>query len=808
MKDREGLRDKLRAIIQRESEKAIGRSGSVLSEERSTLKRRYLGYGYGDDDKRAQRGLSTYVDRTVMEVVEWAKPGLLRVFSGDEIVRFDPRRQEDERAAADATTYINQVCFGRSMFRLVHDTLADGLYQRVGWCIAHAPRRMERTVEKYTGITQEEAISILSDPGIDLEAGGVEIVRYEVPLASIPLERRPQPGPGMALHQQGAAPALPAPGQAPQGAQPQAPQNGPAQPGTPPQAQNMPNAAQQPQMPQNAPQNGPQAANMPMPAPQPSPMDMAPMLPGMPEPPDRTEPEMVTLFDLTVHKSVERRDIRIDPVPSEQVIISGDAVDVEHARFVAHWEKKTASDLRKEGYSQEEIDELPQFDSSDEMPETTVARRINAESDDYDDGLTGATREYKVYEAWLDCDINGDGIAEKVKVTYVGDSSRVHVLDFEEWPLYRAPLFAACSVPVPHQVVGLCVADLVSDLQDLRSELTRNLLDNLALSNSSELVVNEGTPGVGEVEYDSLLSRQVGGVIRLKGDASITPIPVTSAAADTLSGLTMASDLIERRTGISSRTQSIKADTLQNTATGASIQEEALNQRLELVARVYAETFFKPLGRYLLHLVHKYHDKEMQLRLKGRFMTFDPRKWDPDMEISVTVGLGTGDRSKLLGTYQSILQIQQAFMQQLGQSSPVHLPHIVYTCHKLAEAAGLEAPERFFGTEEDARDAEMRQAMQPPQENPAVALEREKAQAKMQADVQKAQAQIQIQREKAQQDSALRAQEMQAKMQLRREETEQKMRLRSQEMATEAQLDATRLALGGRGSGLTNVRGI
>ena len=42
----------------------------------------------------------------------------------------------------------------------------------------------------------------------------------------------------------------------------------------------------------------------------------------------------------------------------------------------------------------------------------------------------------------------------------------------------------------------------------------------------------------------------------------------------------------------------------------------------------------------------------------------------------------------------------------LGKDSPVRLADLVYTCHRMAEAAGLEAPERFFGTEELARQAE------------------------------------------------------------------------------------------------------
>ena len=227
--------------------------------------------------------------------------------------------------------------------------------------------------------------------------------------------------------------------------------------------------------------------------------------------------------------------------------------------------------------------------------------------------------------------------------------------------------------------------------------------------------------------------------------------------------------------------------------------EEAINQRLELVARVYAESFFKPLGRYVLHLLHKYHDKAVQLRIKGKFLAFDPSTWDPDMDISVAVGLGTGNRTRLLAVYQQILSLQQQFVTAFQKNSPVRLSNIVYTCHKMAEAAGLEAPERFFGTEDDARKAEkaiMEEKPQPSPEAQKLELEKQKAQAKMAMDKQKAQTEAQRKAWEAQSDAAL--EEMKIKGQLA---------LKVQEMEGEKQLDAMKMALGQTAPGLTDLRG-
>ena len=290
------VKEQLRGIIQRELDACMGKDGDQLSSSRERLKMQYLGYGYDVDDDRRKRSLSTYVDRTVMETVEWAKPGLMRVFcSSDDIIRFDPKSPEQEQAADDATLYVNQVVFGRNIFRLVHDVLADGLYQRVGWCLAHCPEEREQRVLQYTGLAEQEAVALLSDPSLDLEKDTVDVQRYETPQ-------------------------------------------------------------------------------------------------GM-------------LYDLDIHQEVITRDIRIEPVPSEHVVISSDAADVESARFVAWWQVRTASDLRKEGYSAALIAELPSMDDADEMPETEVGRAINSDSDE-ETGGQGATRRIRVWEGWFDASSN------------------------------------------------------------------------------------------------------------------------------------------------------------------------------------------------------------------------------------------------------------------------------------------------------------------------------------------------------------------------------------------------------------------
>ena len=132
-------KSKLESAIRREMRDCVGLSGGKLSADRENLKNAYYGAGYAVDAKRAADGWSTYVDRTVMETVEWAKGPLLKVFAGsDELIRFEPCRPEEEQHARDATDYVNKVVFGRNAFDLVYGPLTDGLYQRVGFALRHS----------------------------------------------------------------------------------------------------------------------------------------------------------------------------------------------------------------------------------------------------------------------------------------------------------------------------------------------------------------------------------------------------------------------------------------------------------------------------------------------------------------------------------------------------------------------------------------------------------------------------------------------------------------------------------------------
>ncbi len=679
-------KDRLEYLIRREMDVCVGLPGGELSTAREALKNAYYGASYSVDADRAERGWSTYVDRSVMETIEWAKGPLLKVFAGtDELIRFEPTSPEEEQYARDATDYINKVVFGSHAFDLVYGPLTDGLYQRVGWAKIFFDESREKVVTgEFAGLTPEQAVEVT------LQA---------------------QSGAGSEA--------------------------------------------------------------------------------------EVTQDKDAETYNVTVRQILTNRQIRIEPLPSERVIYSQDAVSLEKARFVAHWEDRMAGELISEGYSRELVKSLP-AENDDTYPEEAVQRRINADDTDKDtEDRRDGSRTIRIYEAYMTVDPKGDGNLQRLRVVYAGGKNKVAVLESEEWTMGRPPIFAAGSLPMPYSPVGLSLADLVLDLQKVRTEMYRNVLDNMYLANHGEAIIQKA-PGT-KVNMDQFLSRYAGGMYEIDGEAKVFPFPTTDISSSALAGLELTDKAKEQRTGIGMSNQGLSADVLQNTATGAAILEEAQNVRLEMIARVYAEMFYKPMAKYVLALAHKYMVEPVRIARRGGFADITPAEWNPEMGVTVAVGLGTGSRQKQAGSVQQILAAQQQIISNLGKNSFVRLSHVARSLHKLAESLGFESPEQYFGSIEDAQKAEQTLLQQPQPPNPEMLkIEMQRAQGEQK---------IQLEREKSQAQLQNDAAKMQADMAFRVAELEQKGMLSQRQMELEAELDAIKMATSLPKAGTTEISG-
>jgi len=405
-------------------------------------------------------------------------------------------------------------------------------------------------------------------------------------------------------------------------------------------------------------------------------------------------PVGVVLYDVRIRRTWEHARVRVEPVPPEEFLISRRAKSLEDADFVAHRTSRTRSELIAQGYERALVERLPagdgELDGSGER-ET----RFDDEAEIGDAQSDESRRRVALCECYLRVDFDGDGIAELRQVVLAGDGAGAVLLGNEE--IDEIPFTTWCPVPMPHRFWGMSVAEAVMDLQLIKSTLLRQMLDNLYLTNNPEMEVVWD-----EVVQDDALTRRPGGIKRVKQPGMYRPLDVPFVAGASFPMLEYLDRKQEGRTGVSAASTGMSPDLLQNqTATGVNQVMTAAQQRIDLIARIFAETGLKRLMRQVLKLVVKHQDKARTVRLRGEWVPMDPRAWNAGMDVSVDVGLGTGSRDRQLAHLATVLQYQKEALAlpQLGLVKPKSLYN---TLEKLTKLVGLPSVEPFFVDPESA----------------------------------------------------------------------------------------------------------
>ena len=476
------------------------------------------------------------------------------------------------------------------------------------------------------------------------------------------------------------------------------------------------------------------------------------------------------IYDVKLRRTKTDGRINIENVPPEEFLISKRAKSLKDANFVSHRTTMTVSDLIAMGYDRDEVEAYAGVTDLDTSEERT-SRFEDLESGSEFDSKDPAMRDVLVTESYIKADYDNDGVAELRRVITVG--SGYHILENEECD--HIPFAILSPILMPHRAIGRSVAELVMDVQLIKSTLMRQLLDNIYNTNNARVVAVEG-----QVNLDDLLTNRPGGIVRTRAPGMVQPLQVPEVSGAVFPALEYMDRLKEQRTGVSRQSMGLDADALQSTtATAVAAMQAASQGKIEMIARVFAETGVKDLFRGILHLVTKYQNKPQIVRLRNQFVPMDPRQWANSYDVQINVGLGTGQRDQQLATLFQIAAKQEQIMGTMGVNNPIVTP-LEYrnTLAKITELSGFKNAAEFFA---DPRNAPPQQPQQPAPD-PRIAMEMQKMQAEMQMAQQKAAQDLQLQKEKMQMEFAFKREQMAAELQLRQQELAFERELRAQQI--------------------------
>lgn len=394
------------------------------------------------------------------------------------------------------------------------------------------------------------------------------------------------------------------------------------------------------------------------------------------------------LYDVKLKITRKKGQVQIRNVRPETFLVSRRACSIYDSALVGQYSTLRRSDLVEMGIEKTDAFAVQSYDMNAHID---GAESLKSMADDETESLTDdqtfdkAMEEVTLFEGFIQCD-GGDGIAEwryvlrGANMTLKNEESDGH--DY----------CVITPIPIPHRVHGLALADVTAPIQATNTALTRQYLDSLYLANNPRTYVNMSA----EVNLSDLLDNRIGGIVRGKRPMieAISPLTTSMVAAPALQGIEFMDTRREIRTGITRYNQGLEADTLNKTATGVTKIMTASQQRMQMMARIMAETGVKDLFKLLLKLVCKHQDRETTIRLRNEWVPIDPRAWDDEMDATVNVGLGTGDKSETIMNLQMVINEQKQLM-QVG--SPMFDPMKLYNAYRaLLKAMNIKGIDQFF----------------------------------------------------------------------------------------------------------------
>lgn len=382
-------------------------------------------------------------------------------------------------------------------------------------------------------------------------------------------------------------------------------------------------------------------------------------------------PRTTTVIDEAIIIRTEKSGkLVIENIPPEEISVSRRAKSIKDADFIRHQPSDvTVSDLRDMGISEKKIKQVIEASSNNEEDLETSPEHLARFSADGTDPLNLGTyrkdeamTRVSLEEFYVRVDFDGDGIAELRQIIRVG---KVHLVNIE---IDEIPITSITPILMPHKFHGRSVADLVMDIQELKSNLMRSMLDNINLHNNGKYAVIDGM-----VNLDDLLTSRPLGIVRQKVQGAVSRLDTPSLPPEAFQMLGYVDHVREERTGVSKISQGLDSKALgSNTASMAVTQVmSAAQQRVQMIARVFAETGVRDLFRAIHKLVLQNEDQQKIFRLRGEFQEVDPSQWKDRYDMAVSVGLGNGNKDQKLIHLTSITQ-DLAMFQNMGM--PVATP--------------------------------------------------------------------------------------------------------------------------------------
>ena len=379
----------------------------------------------------------------------------------------------------------------------------------------------------------------------------------------------------------------------------------------------------------------------------------------------------------------------VEPVRVTDLRWSPEAKSLEEANFVAHKQTVTADHLRRQAhngiYDINAVERAIKDAGNGGVIYSAFETELNDELDQRPNDEDGARSLYELYECYVKLDINGDGLLEDAIISVVGDE----LLRVTENTYGRVPIFTLSPIRDPFKVLAnLSFSEIVGEVQSIKTALMRQFLINTVNLNNLRWFINPDGIDLKDIQYN----RQYIKIKAADPRTAVMPFPQNSLAQWTMPLFEHLEGLLEQWTGRTRYNQGTDSSSLNKTATGISLLQQASEQRIDYIIRVFAETGVGEVMRFLVELNQRYIDQPQVIRLKNQMLQITPDDLDGEFDIDVNTEAGVGKRKQTIENLQYYLGALAPTGMQIGAVTPGEWAK---AAQKLLQESGIRDPQSY-----------------------------------------------------------------------------------------------------------------
>lgn len=329
---------------------------------------------------------------------------------------------------------------------------------------------------------------------------------------------------------------------------------------------------------------------------------------------------------------VKNEDVYIDPLATD---------NLEQAEYIIYRYKTTKKALEEQ---EDGVDKKILEDAiNSEWNDNALSNHRAIMDEEYGKlGASNSDRVVYVYEYWGKYDIKGKGhIDALIKVI----NGKIIKAIPNPFPDKEPPFILAPYLPVPHQLWGDSLRDLIGDNQKVRTAIYRGFINTLANSSTGqkwipknsldELNKQRAITGEPIVEYSA---QDAKGII----DGTFNQLPTTVSQFS--EALQLESEALS---GVTRFTAGIESVNLNQNTTGVNVQNTLSQKRMALTVQNIAENLLKPMFRKWIAYNKVFLQPEEVMRVTNQFIPFKRDDLEGNIDFNIVLKNKALDQGKL-----------------------------------------------------------------------------------------------------------------------------------------------------------------